>query len=62
MGPGVYFFHFAALPGVYLSPCVYLSPALIRINTAYGKTSAGENLRFECEMAICGKPLAVALL
>ena len=32
MGPGVYVFHSAALPGVYLSPCVYLSPALKRIN------------------------------
>ena len=35
MGPGVYFIHSAALPGVYLSPCVYLSPALIRINTVF---------------------------
>ena len=35
LAPGVYFFHSAALPGMYLSPCVYLSPALIRINTVY---------------------------
>ena len=33
MGPGVYFIRSAALPGVYLSPCVYMSLALIRINT-----------------------------
>ena len=25
----------AALPGIYLSSCMYLSPALIRINTAH---------------------------
>ena len=35
MGPGIYFFHSVALPGIYLSPCMYLSPALIRINTVY---------------------------
>ena len=29
MGPGIYFIHSAALPSV------YLSPALIRINTVY---------------------------
>ena len=33
MSPGIYFFHSAALPGIYLSPCVYLSLALIWINT-----------------------------
>ena len=32
MGPGVYFIHSAALPGMYLSPCVYMSVALIWIN------------------------------
>ena len=32
MSPGVYFIHSAALPDVYLSPCAYVSPALIRIN------------------------------
>ena len=35
MGPGIYFFHSAAPPGVYLSSCLYLSPALIWINTIY---------------------------
>ena len=35
MGPGIYFFHSAALPSVYLSPCVYLSLALIWINTIF---------------------------
>ena len=42
MGPGVYFIHSAALPSVYLSPCVYMSSALIRINTVvtlYGLNS-----------------------
>ena len=33
MGPGIYFIHSAALPGVYLSPSVYMSLALIRMNT-----------------------------
>ena len=32
MGPGVYFIHSAVLPSIYLSPCIYMSPALIRIN------------------------------
>ena len=27
------FIHSAALPSVYLSPCMYMSPVLIRINT-----------------------------
>ena len=35
MGPSVYFIHSAALPSVYLSPCVYMSLALIRINTVH---------------------------
>ena len=30
MGPRIYFIHSAALPGVYLNPCVYMSLALIR--------------------------------
>ena len=34
-GPRHLFFHSAALPGIYLSPCVYLSLALIQINTVY---------------------------
>ena len=33
MGPSIYFIHSAALPSVCLSPCVYMSPALIWINT-----------------------------
>ena len=28
MGPDVYFIHSAALPSVYLSPCMYMSPGL----------------------------------
>ena len=32
MGLGIYFIHSAALPSIYLSPCVYMSPALIWIN------------------------------
>ena len=31
-GLGIYSINFAVLPSVYLSPCVYMSPALIRIN------------------------------
>ena len=38
MGQGVYFIHSAALPGVYLSPCVYMSPALKQINTVHTQT------------------------
>ena len=33
MAPDVYFIHSATLPTVYLSPCMYMSPALIQINT-----------------------------
>ena len=33
--PGVYFIYSAAIPSVYLSPGMYMSPALIRINTVY---------------------------
>ena len=33
MDPGVYFIHSAALPVIYLNPCVYMSPALIWIDT-----------------------------
>ena len=33
MNPGVYFVYSAAIPSEYLSPGVYTSPALIRINT-----------------------------
>ena len=29
------FHYFAVLPGVYLNLCMYMSPALIRINTVY---------------------------
>ena len=32
-GPGIYFIHSAALPGVYLSPCVCMNLSLIWINT-----------------------------
>ena len=35
MGPGIYFIYSAALPGIYLSPCVYMSPALIWYNTQF---------------------------
>ena len=31
-GLGIYFIHSAALPGIYLSTCMYMSPALIWIN------------------------------
>ena len=34
-GPGIYFIHCAALLSIYLSPCVYMSPALIQINKVY---------------------------
>ena len=39
MGPGIYYDSLLAVPGVYLSPCVYLSPALIRSYTVpvFGK-------------------------
>ena len=37
MGPDVYFIHSAALSGVYLSHCMYMSPTLIRINTVTTK-------------------------
>ena len=32
-GPSIYFIHSAALPGMYVSPCMYMSPALIQIHT-----------------------------
>ena len=32
MVPGVYFIHSTALLSIYLNPCLYMSPALIRIN------------------------------
>ena len=35
MSPGVYYDSPLAVPGVYLSPCVYLSPALIRSYTVF---------------------------
>ena len=41
-GPGINFIYSAATPGVHLSPGVYMSPALIRINTV-AIYVAGEN-------------------
>ena len=32
MGPNIYLIYSAALPGVYLSPCVHMSPALMHAN------------------------------
>ena len=42
MGPGIYFFHSAALTGIYLSPCVYLRLALIRAATPNYSSDVGE--------------------
>ena len=42
MGPGVYFINSTALPGIYLSPCMYMSLALIRINTVVYIAIAGK--------------------
>ena len=42
-GPGVYFIHSAAPPGAYLSPHVYMSPALIWITWFHGGGKNKEN-------------------
>ena len=51
MGPGI-FFHSTALPGVYLSPCMYLSPDLIWINTVLCNWIIDNHIHFNTSKCI----------